>query len=321
MVNGINEMLNLLKSDVDRFLNGEKSDYMYCEEILETYGSHDKNYINRTRLCYGLIYEVSEIQDKENIVRELFAEEVKSRRNESFQGVGINLVLLTVMLRKYEPADSQLFENAKNANFDCFCGYEYETALYKFKLVKEISLEDAINLASDMHLTDYVCRFVDEFKENIFCIDDWKQLKSFSNYTERMCDRELAVTNIFNYAVQNYSRKNFDFYVAVDDYIELLADKQEYKKSSEIFLEFSDMFAEHKSYELGARLIAEYPESREAVWKVILPLIKAVMQNIAPVKCIPLAECADIMGDKRLSRKLRKMYDVKMEYIRKSVGK
>lgn len=93
------------------------------------------------------------------------------------------------MLRKYEPADSQLFEDAINANFDCFCGYECETALYKFKSVDELSLTDAIDLASDMHLTDYVCHFVDEFKKDISDIDGWKELKSFSNYTERMCDR------------------------------------------------------------------------------------------------------------------------------------
>lgn len=313
----IREMINSLKKDIEKYTGGVKSDYMYCEEILETYGSHDKNYINRTRLCYGLIYEVSEIQDKENIIRELFAEEVKSRQNESFQGVGINLILLTVMLRKYEPADSELFQTARDANFDCYCGYDCETALYKFKPVEELSLIDAVDLASDMHLTEYTCKFVDEFKKSIACIDDWIQLKWFSKYTERMCDRELAVTNIFDYAIQNYSRETFDFYVAVDNYIELLADKQEYKKASEIFLEFSDMFTEHKSYELGARLIAEYPESREVVWKVILPLIKSVMQNIAPMKCIPLAECADIMGDKRLSSKLRKIYDVKMKDINK----
>ncbi len=315
------KMIASLKSDVDRYLCGEKSDYLYCEEILETYGSHDKNYINRTRLCYGLIYEVSEIRDKEmeSIVRELFAEEVKSRQKESFQGIGINLVLLTVMLRKYETADSELFQEAKNANFDCYCGYNYEMELYEFTPIEELSLTDVIYLSSDMQLTEYTCKFVDIFKENITCIEEWKQLKWFSKCTERMCDRELAVKNIFGYAIQNYSRDSFDFFYAVDDYIILLTDLQEYNKAVEIFMNYADIFNEHNraGYEKGMKLIAEYPPCRESVWEVILPFIRTDMKNIAPVNCIPLADCANIMGDKCLSRKLRKIYDVKMKDIKK----
>lgn len=315
-IDTVREMIYSLNTDVERYTHGDKSDYIYCEEITKDYGSQDKNYTNRTRLCYGLIYDICKISNIEDIIRELFAEEVQSRKKDSFQGVGINLILLTVMLRKYESADSQLFEDAKNANFDCYCGYEYETQIYKFTPIEEISLIDAIYLASDMGMTDYLCRFVDEFKENISCIEDWKKLKYFATLTERMCDRKPAVTNIFDYALQNYERESFDFFFAVDNYIELLTDIHESEKASEIFLYYADIFREHKrsGYENGMRLIRDYPPCKENVWEVILPLIKADFKNIAPMNCIPLAECADIMGNKSLGRKLRKLHDRKMKY-------
>lgn len=319
-INIAREMIDSLKTDMEKYTGGGKSDYLYCEEILETCGSHDRNYTNRTRLCYALIYGVAEVADKESVVHELFAEEVKSRQRESFQGIGTNLVLLTAMLRNYEPADSELFQEAKNANFDCYCGYDYETELYELVPVEELSLTDVIEMSADMKLNEYTCKFVDIFKENISCIDDWVQLKYFARYTERMCDRQPAITNIFNYAVQNTSSVNFNFFYAVKDYIELLTDLREYGRAFEVFADYAGMFNQHRraGYEKGMRLVAEYPPCRERVWKVILPLIMADIRNIAPVNCIPLAECADIMGNRILAERLRDIYDKKMKEIKKN---
>lgn len=98
---------------------------------------------------------------------------------------------------------------------------------------------------------------------------------------------------------------------------------QKFEKASEVFLHYADIFKQYNraGYKKGMQLMTDYPPCRDSVWKIILTFIKSDMKNIAPVNCIPLAECADIMGDKRLSRKLRKVYDVKMKHIRKSVGK
>lgn len=263
------EMISSLKTDIERYTGGEKSDYLYCEEFLETCGSHDRNYTNRKRLCYALIYGVAEVADKESIIRELFAEEVKSRQRESFQGVGTNLVLLTAMLRNYEPADSELFQEAENANYDCYCGYNYEMELFELVPVEELSLTDVIEMSADMQLNEYTCKFVDIFKENINCIDEWVQLKYFARYTGRMCDRQPAVTNIFNYyAVQNNSIEGFKFLSVVDDYIGLLMDLQEYGRAYEVFADYAGVFNLHRrtGYEKGMRLIAEYPPCRECAW-------------------------------------------------------
>lgn len=56
----------------------------------------------------------------------MFEEELKDRETNSFQGIGACLEILTFLLMKYNGAHQYdaLFERAKNANFDCACGYD-----------------------------------------------------------------------------------------------------------------------------------------------------------------------------------------------------
>lgn len=310
-----NEMLRSLKTDVEKYISGEKSEYIYKKEIIENYGATDKNYINRTRLCYGLIYSPDKIQNKENIVRELFEEEIKSRRNESFQGIGVNLELLTIMLREFEPLDSEIFQKAKDSNYDCFCGYEPD--VYEITPIKELSLSECIYIAADLNMTEYVCRLVDEFKKDELDISKLSQLRSFSKYSKRICDRELAVTGIFNYVIHSDSNDEYKLLSACKDYTELLIDQKNYNEAVKIFSEYSYVFNNYKrsGYELGMRLIQEFPECRESVWNIIYPLVISDFKNIAPVNCHPLSECAEIMGDKNLSKKLIRLYNKKIKNI------
>ena len=64
-------------------------------------------------------------QEKESLVVSLFKEELKDRENNSFQGIGSTLELLTALLGKYNQGGKYdaLFERAGNADFDCACGY------------------------------------------------------------------------------------------------------------------------------------------------------------------------------------------------------
>lgn len=97
----LRQMIIECKNDADSFLAGNKQDYLYCKERNETYGDTDKNYTNRTRVCYGLIYGGYSPEIIEDAVRELFETEITSRENESFQGVGVNIEMLTALLLKY----------------------------------------------------------------------------------------------------------------------------------------------------------------------------------------------------------------------------
>ena len=70
-------------------------------------------------------YFLFENIDNEDIVKRLFEEELKDRETNSFQGIGSSLEILTYLLMKHNDKNKydELFKRAKNANFDCACGY------------------------------------------------------------------------------------------------------------------------------------------------------------------------------------------------------
>lgn len=62
--------------DIKKYLSGEKEDYIFCPEKSQEHGIYDKNYKNRTRLCYALTYNVCEVTEKKKLIRDLFIEEL-----------------------------------------------------------------------------------------------------------------------------------------------------------------------------------------------------------------------------------------------------
>ena len=52
----LKQMISECRDDAERFLSGDKQEYLYCKEKDKEYGDTDKNYSNRTRLCYSLMY-------------------------------------------------------------------------------------------------------------------------------------------------------------------------------------------------------------------------------------------------------------------------
>ena len=194
------EIILECKKDVERFHSGDKNDYLYKKVRDKEYGDTDGNYTNRTRICFGLLYNSFEY-DTENIIRELFETEVVSRENESFQGIGVNLEILTFLLKKYNNLDDlKLFERAKNANFDCCCGYEVDFCDYSTP-VDELSAQECIYNASDIGDDERLFRMVDIFKENMQTKDDYRQLDSFSRLTKRMSDRKISSEYLLSYVI------------------------------------------------------------------------------------------------------------------------
>jgi len=128
------------------------------------WGTDDANYTNRLRLAYYLLY--NHIEDEETVVY-LFQEELKDRENNSFQGIGSTLRILTQLLRKYN-TDSKyedLFKRAKNANFDCACGYDPDEIVDDD--LERNDLLDGIYLCQELEYKDVMGSLVDEWKENI----------------------------------------------------------------------------------------------------------------------------------------------------------
>ena len=310
------EIILECKKDVEKFHSGDKKDYLYKKVRDKEYGDTDGNYTNRTRICFGLLYNSFEY-DTENIIRELFETEVVSRENESFQGIGVNLEILTFLLKKYNnPDDLKLFERAKNANFDCCCGYEVDFCNYSTP-ADELSAQTCIYNASYIDDNERLFKMVDIFKENMQTKDDYSQLDSFSRLTKRMSDRKISSEYFYEY--YKNSDEKYEKSSAVGRYLRYLIDDGQAEKAEAIFLENLESFEgfNRHIYEFGSQIILLNPPHKEKIWKTINPAIIKDFKNIAPMDCRTIAECAEIMGENKLAKQIMKMHDKKMKGIEK----
>ena len=143
---------------------GDSGTVCYKEFQNGEWGTDDQNYTNRLRLAYYLLY--CHIEDEETVVF-LFEEELKDREQNSFQGIGSTLEILTHLIRKYngDGKYASLLERAKNANFDCACGYDPDGQMEDDFGTN--SLLDCIYLCREMEYRDVMGSLVDEWKENI----------------------------------------------------------------------------------------------------------------------------------------------------------
>lgn len=309
--------------DVRKYLSGDKADCVYCAQHSEEWGTSDKNYANRMRLCYALYYDVCEVPDKWALVRELFIEELKDRESNSFQGIGDNLETLTSMLLELgEPPESELFERAKNANFDCACGYE--PRVIKPVPLDEFTPYECIYTLSDLRETELVFKLTDEFKSGELDLKGLRELRSIAEYcTKRSSDKEFAVTRI--YGIFQRSPELFDnsgAFRAVNDYTEILLEKGDTENALLVFNEHRKplMWFKRKFYALGARLIAGGADNPEKIWSDILPHIIVDLKNnmVAPINRDIILAAAERAGDRKMMKKLQKYFE-KQEMERRKI--
>lgn len=169
----------------------EGDNHMVCYKEFQNgeWGTDDKNYTNRLRLAYYLLY--CHIED-EDVVVCLFEEELKDRERNSFQGIGSTLQILTHLIRKYN-ADGKytvLLERAKNANFDCACGYDPDEEVGDD--LGSRSILDCIYLCQEMEYKDVMGVLVDVWKKNTaeWSGSDRKMLIDFNTFLGRDTENE-----------------------------------------------------------------------------------------------------------------------------------
>ncbi|TCS95747.1 hypothetical protein [Hazenella coriacea] len=131
----------------------------------------DENYLKRYALAIELQYHWT--PDDQELVRFLMKNEVESQWYDGWQGIGPSLVLISYLLTKSKnPENVWLFEEAKWANFDTYCGYDSEfifsagvAATCKYLENHEISEEDHPYLfkMKDELQTIYTEKEIDEF--------------------------------------------------------------------------------------------------------------------------------------------------------------
>ena len=168
---------------------GDSKTVCYKEFQNGEWGTDDENYTNRLRLAYYLLY--CHIEDEEAVVF-LFGEELKDRERNSFQGIGSTLEILTHLIRKYngDGKYAGLLERAKNANFDCACGYDPDGQMEDDFGTN--SLLDCIYLCREMKYRDVMGSLVDEWNKTI---TEWSDSNrrvfiDFNTFLERNAENE-----------------------------------------------------------------------------------------------------------------------------------
>ena len=303
----LKEMISGFKADVEKYLSGGKSEYVYKKEYTEQWGNTDCNYLNRKRLCYGLFFNVCEVGEPqmENMIRELFEEEIISRENESFQGIGDNLELLTVLMKKYRrPGDQELFERSKNANFDCFCGYDPERSYNESYNPDPESYElfDCIYLAGDLNLTDYVCRLVDIFKEKKLDITGLMQLKHFAEFTGRKADKEQAIEGCFEYFAHSFDADDMERLQAYEDMICLLVSKGETDKAFSLLVEGTEVLKKFNGcafYDSAYEIMQADKNAAHRVWSYVGKYAERELKQgiMAPICYTTVIKCTELADD------------------------
>ena len=185
----LTEVFERYQSDLETAMAGSLLPYCYQEGEDKEKGTFDKNYGRRQRLCYALLFFGKKHpgwtdEEYHDLVRRMFEQELMDRETNSFQGIGASLEILTQLLQAFDsPEDKPLFERAKNANFDCSCGYVVQNYGYP-DAPDVLSLEDGIYTMIDLQEKDAARQLIAIWKENkgILCTDDYRTLGNWQKW-------------------------------------------------------------------------------------------------------------------------------------------
>ena len=124
-------------------------EFCYDEALDAEENEYDKNEKKRHQLLAGLQFDHQ--PSDERLVRYLLLQETKMHATAPMQGLSSSLQLNCHILSRYKnPKNVWLFVNAKNANFDTYCGLDYEylvsagiTATYDYVAQTTTNRKDA----------------------------------------------------------------------------------------------------------------------------------------------------------------------------------
>ena len=202
----------------NRVKRGDSSSVQYKKLYDAKWGTRDENYTNRNRLVHYLLY--AHIDD-EQIILFLFEEEIKDRQTNSFQGIGESLNVLTTILQRYNISGkyNKFFETAKNANFDCACGYDAGFLIDDD--INSLDIMDCIYLAQKLDYKDIMDLMVREWKADI---TEWTDsvrtdLIRFNSFLGKDQENEMQYRELLKKALKK--GRIFDIVSAYNNIIEL----------------------------------------------------------------------------------------------------
>ena len=308
----LTEIKRRLSAEAERCMNGEISRYFYKCKHTDEYGDTDENYSARERLLYALRFGAAKIGEpqREQLVRQLFEQEIISREKSSFQGIGANLELLAVLMEQYrKPEDEPLYERAKNANYDCYCGFEtdesyaeqYPEDIYKY------NIEDSIELAHELDMTDIVCELVDRYKAEGLDGDRIFVFSWFSKFTGRADDEEIAVKGCYARAFEGddpYNRSVMRQLSAAKRMIEWLCAHGDAKGAATLFIKHTDILRTANGrafFEEALNIMKADNALIGSIWAHTSGFFaKDIKENTFYPVCYGVAKnCAELAGDEK----------------------
>ncbi len=278
--NKLREKINEQQNVYEALRAGDAGQVCYREFQNGEWGTDDANYTNRLRLAYYLLY--NRIDDERAVVY-LFQEELEDRETNSFQGIGSTLRILTWLLGKYNGGHSydHLLERAKNANFDCACGYDAEDPVEED--FEKNDLLDCIYISQELDYKDVMGLLVDAWKKETEDAAGWNRsnrstLIGFNTCLGRYMENENLYQQQLKETMEAGSGKVRDMISRYRDLIRCYLDMGDYGKAAgycRIVLETTD-YGQIRGIRLFGdileeccEVIAHDPEGNFELWKRI----------------------------------------------------
>ncbi len=339
----LEELLNCLEND-DKEKFQEKVNIFVYKKDNEAEYTKDKNYIERLKLVLSILYHKNrnELMNKksfEDLLVFLFEEEIKDRQTNSYQGIGTSLEIMSFLfvklynghINKLLSKYKDLFYKAKNANFDCNCGYHVDDYDYYNERLDELNLDSIISYFIDIDESKLLSKLVDIWKGTV---KEWdkKNLDKLKYYESLIEDKEslLETTKkLFEMAVQE-NESNWDIVSALNNYLKSLIDNNKYDYAWQLMTKYMNNIKniqDDKFYNINlGRFIIERAADimlninndklEKEIWAFISEPFTAEHHSFYLKLYEKVLLCCDIVEDEKLKNKISQEYQKELKKLK-----
>ena len=339
----LEELLNCLEND-DKEKFQEKVNIFVYKKDNEAEYTKDKNYIERLKLVLSILYHKNrnELMNKksfEDLLVFLFEEEIKDRQTNSYQGIGTSLEIMSFLfvklynghINKLLSKYKDLFYKAKNANFDCNCGYHVDDYDYYNERLDELNLDSIISYFIDIDESKLLSKLVDIWKGTV---KEWdkKNLDKLKYYESLIEDKEslLETTKkLFEMAVQE-NESNWDIVSALNNYLKSLIDNNKYDYAWQLMTKYMNNIKniqDDKFYNINlGRFIIERAADimlninndklEKEIWAFISEPFTAEHHSFYLKLYEKVLLCCDIVRDEKLKNKISQEYQKELKKLK-----
>ena len=338
----LEELLNYLENNDKEQFEINIATFVYKEDNEAEY-TKDKNYIERLKLVLSILYHKNrnDLMNKksfEDLFVFLFEEEIKDRQTNSYQGIGTSLEIISFLFVKLYNGDinkllskyKDLFDKAKNANFDCNCGYGVDDYNYYNERLDELNLDSIISYTIDINELLLFSKLVYIWK---CTVKEWdkKNLDKLKYYVSFIEDKEslLETTKkLFEITLQE-NESNWEIVSALNSYLKSLIDNNKYDYAWQLISKYMNNIKNIQNdnfYDINlGRYIIERAadimlnikdnETEKEIWAFISEPFTNKHSSFYLKLYEKVLLCCDIVKDEKLKNKISKEYKKELKKI------